>query len=67
MIARYILCWLWGAALASGWWASSVWFWGVPTGPNHFPLVGMFTGVGSIATLLVLGGLLIDSAKNGKQ
>ena len=24
MIARYILCFLWGATLASGWWAVAV-------------------------------------------
>jgi hypothetical protein len=66
VIARYILCILWGAALASGWWASSIWWWGVPIGPNNFPAVGFLTGVLTLITLVAASKSLVDRAIEGK-
>lgn len=63
MTARYFFCWLWGALLASGWWASSRWFWGVPIGPNNVPLVGLLTALATILTVVCMIGWLIDAAK----
>lgn len=63
MNARYFLCFMWGALLASGWWASSVWFWGVPVGPNSVPVVGLLTGFATLFTLVAMIGWLIDAAK----
>ena len=65
MIARYILCFLWGATLASGWWATAH-FGITETGPNKIPLVIMFTVMASLGTLCAAGHVLIKAAVDGK-
>jgi hypothetical protein len=65
MIARYILCFLWGASLASGWWATAH-FGITETGPNKIPLVIALTVLASLGTLGVAGYVLIKAAVDGK-
>jgi hypothetical protein len=70
MHTRYFLCWLWGAALASGWWATSIWFIPQPmeqhvehAGPTlvFFPTILLTVG-----TVLAAGYALIKAATDGK-
>ena len=65
MIARYILCFLWGAALASGWWATA--HFGIKeTEPDKIPLMIMFTVMASLGTLIAAGYVLLKAAVDGK-
>ena len=68
MIARYILVWLWGAALSSGWWATA-WWAGVPVenaAGAKIPVLLIPTILGTVVTLAVLISVAAYSAREGK-
>ena len=66
MVARYILCFLWGATLASGWWAVAM-FDNPKIGPSEAPALLLFTLMMTTVTLGVVVKVTFDSAIKGKE
>ena len=64
MVARYILCILWGASLASLWWAVAL-FGSGKAGPNDAPVLLLFAFMASLGSFIAAAFVLITAAKEG--
>jgi hypothetical protein len=63
MVARYILCFLWGALLTNLWWGTAAV--GIPPPNNGLTLIPVLAIIITLGTVIRVGKLLVDKAVKG--